>query len=144
MPDFKSILSRSLQPNLPASSPPPWSTSMVLIVRQSTSTVCNSYIPSPAMPPLSHPFPSLSSLEARPQSSIGDNTSLLISLSPRVMLIAFLSTNAVVDSIVVPKYCRAPNTSFPEILIRPHHFRRSSFSTSPICVAEIARLRKGL
>lgn len=82
--------------------------------------------------------------ETGPQSDIENDTSPLINLSIGATLTAFISPNTVVTTIVIPKNHPDPSASLPELLIRPHHFRRSSFSASPICIAEIARLREGL
>jgi hypothetical protein len=140
--DYKLTLYRSLWPKLAAPYQLSWSISVLLVIRQCASRACNSYLPSPKLLSMSRSFPSFSPLESRPQSDIEIHASPPVNLSPDAIPRAFTSPNAVVAPIVIPKRCPSRNAPFPELLIHPHHFRRSSLSITTICIAEIARLRE--
>jgi hypothetical protein len=142
--DGKLILYPSLCPELAAQSPPLRNTSCEVVIRQQPSKSRNSYLPSPKSTPLPRPIRSFSRLDERPQSDRENHSKPLNNLSINVNLTGFPSPTAVVDTNVSRRHCLAPKVSSPEQLFHPRHFRRPSFSNSPICVTELAQLREGL
>jgi hypothetical protein len=131
---------RSLWSELAAPSPPSRSISFVLVIRQCVPRMCN-YCPfSPKFPPLLRSFPNFSRLKSRPQSDI-ENHESPINLSLEAATTVFISPSIAPNAI--PKRCSSPSPPFSELQVHPRHLRRSSFSTSPIHVAELPRLKEG-
>jgi hypothetical protein len=140
MLDYELTLYRSTWLKVTAPSLRPWVSPIVSAIRQFVPSAL--YLPWITVPLCSCPFPNFSPFEAQHQSEIESAISPLINRSLQATPAVFVSPDAVVATILTPRLSPSPNTSFLELPVHPHHFRRSSFSTVPIRVAEIARLRK--
>lgn len=133
---------RLLRSELAAPSTPSCSISFVLVMGKCVSRACNYYPFSPKLPPLSRSFPNFSHLESRLQSDI-ENHESPINLSLEATTIVFISPSTVIAPNEIPKRCSSPSAPFSELQVHPRHLRRSSFSASPIHVAELPRLKEG-
>lgn len=121
--DYKPNMYRSLWSELAAPSPPSCSISFVLVIRQYVSRACNYYSLSPQIDIENHKSP--------------------INLSLEATTIVFISPSAVIAPNAIPKRWSSPIAPFSELQVHPRHLRRSSFSTSPIHVADLPRLKEG-
>jgi hypothetical protein len=141
MLDYNLNIYRSLWSELMAPSTPSCGISFVLVTRQSAPRVRTSYPFSPRFLSLSRLFPGLSRPESRPQSDVETRASPTSS-SLNAAAVVFIPPSAVIAPIAIPKRCSSPSAPLSKLQVHPRHLRRSSFSTSPIHVAELARLKE--
>jgi hypothetical protein len=123
------------------SSPLACSILFVLVNPKCASRVCISYMPALNLSSMSASFPNFPPLQPRPQNNIENHTSP-VKLSLDDATIVFISPSAVIAPITTQKRNSGPEAPFSKSQVQPHHLRRSSFSASPIRVAELASIRE--